>query len=423
MLAFWRVLLSLLGLASIVMFLYYVMPVMLESPPHGVFLAIDNHPVLDMRMNRPEESEPDPQQKVEVLAGYKVKITTIFYSAAGLNNLSFGASLDGKEIPVEANLSSDPNLMDAVDFKIQAPSLPVESVAPIPHKIRVWAIDRSRNLRSNDIFGYILPVASDLVFRIDKVADIAVDRENIVGQFIDPNVSIEASLLRDNLKIADDYEAVCVLTPKYNPEFEKKRAEAKKKGAKEPTPEEEAAEKMKIYEILLGKPVLADDNEGKLALGKITLTKVYSDTVGRYSITFKNIQLGGDDDFDRRFLIHLILVRKDALATLQNDLANCERVGDLLDDTALKGKIIMVNDGVEVHRKPKPVTPAEEAAAKAKAEAAAAPAQPAKTGATAPAKAETKPVAPAPAAEKKTTTGSKPAKGTGFQGIGEVNWK
>ncbi len=358
MLAFWRVILSLLGLASIVVFLYYAMPMILESPPHGVFLAIDGHPVLDVRMNRPEESEPDPQEKMEVLANHTVKVTTIFYSAAGLDNLIFGASLDGKEIPVEANLSSDPNLMDAVEFKIQAPPLPAESVAPVPHKIRIWATDRSRNLRSDEIFGYILPVSSDLIFRVDKVNDMAVDKENIVGQFLDPTLAIEAGLLRDNLKIAEDYEAVCVLTPKYNPEFEKKLAEAKKKGAKEPTPEEEAAEKMKIYEILLGKPILASDNEGKLALGKITLKKVYSDTVGRYSVEFKNIQLGGDSDFDRRFLIHILLVRKDALSTLRNDLAAVERVGDLLDDAALKGRIIMVNDGVEVHRKPKPITPA-----------------------------------------------------------------
>jgi hypothetical protein len=422
MLAFWRVLLSLLGLASIVFFLYYVMPMILESPPHGVFLAIDSHPVLDMRMNRPEESEPDPQEKMEVLADYKVKITTIFYSAAGLDNLVFGASLDGKEIPVEVNLSSDPSLMDAVEFKIQAPPLPAESVAPVPHKIRVWATDRTRNLKSDEIFGYILPVASDFIFRTVKVADIAVDKENIVGQFLDPNVSLEAGLLRDNLKIADDYEAVCVLTPKYNPEFEKKLAEAKKKGAKEPTPEEEAAEKMKIYEILLGKPVLANDNEGKLVLGKITLNKVYSDTVGRYSIEFKNIQLGGDNDFDRRFLIHIILVRKDALSTLRNDLATCERVGDLLDDAALKGKIIMVNDGVEVHRKPKAVTPAEEAAAQTKAAATTTPATPPQTGGKGPTKAETKPATPTQPAEKKTTD-TKPAKGTGFQGVGEVNWK
>jgi len=419
MLAFWRVLLSLLGLASIVVSLYYVMPMILESPPHGVFLAIDGHPVLDMRMNRPEESEPDPQEKVEVLADYKVKITTIFYSAAGLGNLVFGASLDGKEIPVEANLSPNPNLMDAVEFKIQAPPLPAESVAPVPHKIRVWATDRSRNLKSDEIFGYLLPVASDFIFRIEKVADITVDKENIVGQFVDPNVAIEAGLLRDNLKIADDYEAVCILTPKYNPEFEKKLAEAKKKGAKEPTPEEEAAEKMKIYEILLGKPVLADDNAGKLALGKITLKKVYSDTVGRYSVEFKNIQLGGDNDFDRRFLIYIILVKKDALSTLRNDLAACERVGDLLDDTALKGRIIVVNDGVEVHRKPKPIQPTEAAATETKPTATTAPTPAPKPGGKAPAKPETTPATPA----EKKTTGTKPAKGTGFQGVGEVNWK
>lgn len=419
MLAFWRVVLSLLGLASIVVFLYYAMPVILESPPHGVFLAMDGHPVLDVRMNRPEQSEPDPQEKVEVLANYKVKVTTIFYSAAGLDNLVFGASLDGKEIPVEANLSSDPNLMDAVEFKIQAPPLPAESVAPVPHKVRIWATDRSRNLKSDEIFGYILPVSSDFVFRVDKVNDITVDKENIVGQFIDPTLAIDASFLRDNLKIAEDYEAVCVLTPKYNPEFEKKLAEAKKKGAKEPTPEEEAAEKMKIYEILLGKPILANNNEGKLALGKITLKKVYSDAVGRYSVEFKNIQLGGDSDFDRRFLTHIILVRKDALSALRNDLAAVERVGDLLDDIALKGKIIMVNDGIEVHRKPKPVTPAEEAAAQTKAAATTTPAPAPKPGGTPPAKPETTPAAPA----EKKVTGTKPAKGTGFQGVGEVDWK
>lgn len=403
MLTFLRVIVSLLGIAGIAVFLYYVMPMVLESPPHGVYLSIDGHAVLDMRMNRPEGTEPDPSAKIEVLSDHDVKLTTIFYSAAGLSNLVFAATMDGKEIPIEVNLSADPGLPDAIEFKMRMPVLPQESANSVSHKIRIWAVDRSRNLRSEDLFAYVLPVASQYIFKIDKVADIAVNTDYIVGTLVNPEVNMEATVLQKNLKTADEYEAVAILTPKYNPEFEKKRAEEKKKGkAAEPTPEEEQSEKMKIYEILLGKPLLATDKDGQIALGKIKQHKVYSESVGRYAIEFASLLLGGDDDFDRRFLIHVVLVKKGSLDQLKSAISRVERVGDLLDDASLQGKIIMVDDGIEVHRKQK----AKDAQPAPAATTGTAPAQ---SGGAQPATGGTTPATPTKPEEGKKTDPTKPS--------------